>query len=96
MGDGRGVLSVHVGLCCVHVYIRSPQAADVKTVSMICVMLVSELGVPRRLRAVPISVACEQYWMFCGDIYYLIKYVSFAALSPPDGRYRVDDLSISS
>ena len=79
----RGVLSV--GLCCVHVYIRSPQAADVKTVSMICVMLVSELGVPRRLRAVPISVACEKYWMFCGDIYLICEPL---LLRPPYGRYR--------
>ena len=36
-------------------------------------MLVSWLRVPRRLIAVPISVACEKYWMFCGDIY-LISY----------------------
>ena len=36
-------------------------SADVETVSIIYLMSVSELGVPRRLRVVPISVACEQY-----------------------------------
>ena len=36
---------------------------------MMCVMLVTELGVPWRLRNVPISVACEKYWIFCGVIY---------------------------
>ena len=56
---------------------------------MICgVMLVSELGVPRRLKAVPISVASEQYWMFCGDVYLICEPLSAVLLRPPYERYR--------
>ena len=49
---------------CVHVYIRSSQAANVETVFMMWVMLVTEPGVPGRLRTVPISVACDTYWIY--------------------------------
>ena len=69
---------------------------DVKTVSMICVMLVSVLqllGLPRRLRAVPISVACETYWMFCGDVYLICEPL---LLRPPYMDDIVNSLSIRS
>ena len=65
----RGVRFVRQ--CCVHVclYSRSPQANVEKPFPMISVMLVPELGVLRRFRAVPISVACKKHWRFCGDIH---------------------------
>jgi hypothetical protein len=52
---------------------------------MMCVMLVTELGVPWRLRNVPISVACEKYWIFCGVIYLICEPL---LLRPPYERYR--------
>ena len=52
---------------------------------MMCVMLVTELGVPWLLRNVPISVACEKYWIFCGVIYLICEPL---LLRPPYERYR--------
>ena len=49
---------------------------------MMRVMLVTELGVPRRLSNVPIRVACETYWIF-GGVIYLICEPLLLALRPP-------------
>ena len=53
---------------------------------MMCVMLVTEPGVPGRLITAPIRIACDKYWIFCGVMQSYTIYVSLCALRAAPNR----------
>ena len=78
---------------CACLYSQAHTPSMLRLFQLCVFMSVSELGIPSRcMRAVPVSDACEQYWMFCGAIYIICEPL---LLRPPYGRYREGEQLLS-